>query len=428
VVSTARDEELDTVEWTLSNGAKVILKTTGFKEDEVMFRGWTWGGTSRVDDADYVAAVTSTGIAAASGAGEFDRRQIDAYFTGRKASAGTYMTETRQGFSGSASPKDLEAALQLAWLRATQPRFTDEGFALRQRSQMETAKHRLNDPSTRFFDLFNHLLWDDHLRRTPWTEDKVAQMDQAKSEAIYRDAFSSLGAGTFVFVGAVDEETLAPWVLQWIGSLPGGEERTFEDIGTKLPEVAKADSLQAGLEPKGRHRLRVHGTFESTPDSRHQLRALGKALSILLREELRENLGGTYSVGARTSESMVPHERFSITVDFQCDPDRLQELRKAAWQILEQVKAAPVDASVTQRIAEQERRGWETELNSNRYWMGAISGSERRGEERSELARYRTLWEKITPEYVHEAAQTFLDLDRYVLVTLTPEEAEGATE
>ncbi len=428
VTATERDEELGTVAWTFENGAKVILKTTDFKEDEILFNGWTWGGHSRVADEDHVAAATATGIAGNSGAGEWDRRQIEAYFAGRKGTASVYLGELRQGVNGWAAPKDLDAALELMWLRAVQPRFTEDGFALSERSQRESVKHRLNDPNSHFWDLWNDLMYGDHPRRGAWTDEHVDRMDLAKSEAIYREAFGNLGAGTFVFVGAVDEETLLPLASQWIGSLPGGETREWVDLGIDLPEGAKADSLRVGIEPKGRHRLQIHGTFESTPNSRHQLRALGKALSILLREELRENLGGTYSVGARTSTTMFPDERYSLTVDFQCDPERLQELRKVAWQILEQVKAAPVDESVTQRIAEQERRSWETELRSNRYWLNGIRGALRRGEDVTELARYRTLWENISPAYVHEAAQTYLDLDHYVLVTMTPAKDAGATK
>jgi len=89
---------------------------------------------------------------------------------------------------------------------------------------------------------------------------------------------------------------------------------------------------------------------------------------------------------------------------------------------LEQVRAGPVAASVTDRVAEQQRRAWETELKTNSYWLGAIQGNMQRGEDPEALAEYRTWHERITPEYVWEAAAMFLDLNRYVLVTLLPEE------
>jgi zinc protease len=421
IVATIRDEDLGTVEWTFSNGAHVILKTTDFKEDEVRFMGWTPGGTSRVADADWIPASTATSIATRSGAGPFDSRQIEAYLAGRKANATVWMAETSQGIQGAAAPKDLPAALELAFLKLVEPRFTEEGFGLEERAMREQVTHRLNDPDTRFWDAWDALLWGDHPRHQPPTAATVEQLDRARSEAIYREAFGTIGAGTFVVVGAVDEATLAPLAARWIGSLPGGDPGSFEDVRGPLPEGARADSLQAGMEPKGHHRLQVHGSFESTPDSRHRLRALGKSLSIRLRELLREEMGGTYSVGARTWDTREPTEQYGIVVDFQCDPDRLPELRKAAWQVLEQAVAAPMDASVTQRVAEQERRSWEPELKSNAYWLNGLSGARRRGEDPSELARYRTLWERITPEYVHEAAREFLDLNRYVLLTQTPE-------
>jgi len=428
VVKKTRDEELGTVTWRLSNGAEVVLKTTDFKEDEIMFSGWQFGGHSQYEDADWIPAATASTIASNSGAGEWDRQQIQAYFAGRKGSARTSIGETAVSVSGNAAPKDLEAALQLLWLKVMEPRFTEDGLALAERSQLERVRTRLNDPSSRFWDLWSARLWQDHVRRGAWDEDDIAQMDLERSAAIYEDAFSDIGSGWFVFVGAVDEATLEPLITRWIGTLPDGEQQEWVDIGANPPDGAVADSIRAGIEPKARHRLRLHGAFENTSDNRHRLRTLSSVLSILLREELRENLGGTYSIGARAGEKELPGETWSITVDFQCDPDRLEELRKAAWQILEQVKQAPVAADVTQRVAEQERRGWETSLRSNRYWFGGIGGLLRRGEELSELARYRTLHERITPEYVHDAAQEFLDLDRYVLVTLLPEEAAEAGE
>lgn len=423
-----RDEELGTVTWWLSNGAQVVLKTTDFKEDEVMFSGWNFGGHSRYEEVEWVPAATAASIASNSGAGAWDRDQLQAYFAGRRGSARTSIGETTVTVSGNAAPKDLEAALQLLWLKVTQPRFTEEGFALTERSQLERVRTRLNDPSTRFWDLWSARLWQDHPRRGAWDEEDVGLMDLERSRLIYEDSFADIGSGWFVFVGAVDEATLEPLITRWIGTLPDGEQQEWVDVGAREPDGAVADSLRAGIEPKARHRLRIHGEFDNTADNRHRLRSLSSVLSILLREELRENLGGTYSVGARGGESEIPRASYSITVDFQCDPDRLDELRKAAWQILEQVKQGPVAEDVTQRVAEQERRGWETSLRSNRYWLSGIAGLLRRGEELSELARYRTLHERITPEYVHAAAQEFLDLDHYLLVTMLPDEGVEGTE
>jgi len=49
IVSTETDSDLGIVVWTLSNGAKVVLKKTDFKEDEILFEAFGFGGSSLVD-------------------------------------------------------------------------------------------------------------------------------------------------------------------------------------------------------------------------------------------------------------------------------------------------------------------------------------------------------------------------------------------
>ena len=62
-------ESVDAVRWTLSNGVTVIAKQTDFRNDEVLLKATSPGGTSLVADGDYIAAITATSIAAGSGAG-----------------------------------------------------------------------------------------------------------------------------------------------------------------------------------------------------------------------------------------------------------------------------------------------------------------------------------------------------------------------
>ena len=60
VVTTLTSGAFEVTEWILSNGVKVVLKPTDFKQDEVMFRATSPGGTSLASDRDYVAATTAS--------------------------------------------------------------------------------------------------------------------------------------------------------------------------------------------------------------------------------------------------------------------------------------------------------------------------------------------------------------------------------
>ncbi len=59
ITKTATKDAFGITEWELSNGVKVVLKPTNFKEDEVLFQAFSPGGTSLASDADYIPAQTA---------------------------------------------------------------------------------------------------------------------------------------------------------------------------------------------------------------------------------------------------------------------------------------------------------------------------------------------------------------------------------
>ena len=66
IARTSTKEAIGITEWELSNGVKVVLKPTTFKEDEILFRATSPGGTSLASDKDYIPASTATQVVAAA--------------------------------------------------------------------------------------------------------------------------------------------------------------------------------------------------------------------------------------------------------------------------------------------------------------------------------------------------------------------------
>ena len=63
-------------EWTLSNGVRVVLAPTTFKQDEILVRAFSPGGTSLAADKDFVAAETADQVVAQGGLGGADAPSI----------------------------------------------------------------------------------------------------------------------------------------------------------------------------------------------------------------------------------------------------------------------------------------------------------------------------------------------------------------
>ena len=115
-------EKLGITELTLSNGVKVILKPTDFKNDEIRFKAFSPGGTSLYSDADFESASSAAGLVESMGLGQFSPTDLEKKLSGKIVGVGSYISERSEGVEGSSSPKDLETAMQLIYLYFTSPR------------------------------------------------------------------------------------------------------------------------------------------------------------------------------------------------------------------------------------------------------------------------------------------------------------------
>lgn len=421
--------ELDATVWTLSNGVTVWLKATDFKSDQVLMRSYSEGGIAKVDDASWVAATTATSLRAASGLGEWDAAQIKKFLAGKQASASSWIGSHHEGVSGSASPMDLETMFELTHLAITQPRFDEDAFAVNKRGRIEGLRNRDSNPNTLYSDTFQRLMWGDHPRRQPWTLETIEAMDLTRSQEIYSDRFADTSDFTFVLVGNIDEQTLEPLVTQYLATLPVGErEDAPGDDGARRQAGVHEETVRAGLEPKARFRLEMHGPFEGSWLERGQLSALREVLSVRLRKELREELGGVYGVGVSTGTWSLPEPGYRFTITWSCDPDRVDELQAAALAVVTEVLENGVEESEVEDVKEKNRRSREEDLLTNGFWANGILGALRRGEDPRDLLTYDERNDSLDAEVVHQAAKTWIDLDQHVTVVLLPEAAPEDAE
>ncbi len=61
ITDSAFNQELNITRLTLSNGIKVVLKPTDFKNDQIVFSAFSPGGTSLYPDVDYPSAASAAG-------------------------------------------------------------------------------------------------------------------------------------------------------------------------------------------------------------------------------------------------------------------------------------------------------------------------------------------------------------------------------
>jgi zinc protease len=422
IVSTSTRSELGLTEWTLSNGVRVILKPTTFRQDEVVFRAFAPGGTSLASDADYIPATTAAQVVAAGGLGTLTATDLRKALTGTVASAAPYIGEVDEGLSGGGSPKDLDTIFQLIHLRFTAPRADPTMFGVMTQQTKAALANQTAQPEFAFSRALTEALYGDHPRTRPLTPERVDEMNLQKSMVFYRDRFADASRFTFVFVGSFDPAALRPFVEKYLASLPAthGNE-TWRDVGIRPVRGVVERRVNKGIEPKSEAALVFTGPFQYDQAHRTAIRAMSMVLENRLRESLREDLGGTYSVSASPSYSKMPREEYRFVITFGCAPDRTDALVDQVFKEIDAVQASEPDPRIVADIRQQLKREYETSSRENGFLLREMTSRYENGEDVSELFTLPESYDKLTGAAILDAARTYLDKKNFVRVELFPE-------
>jgi len=422
VASTTSHDALGITEWRLSNGVRVVLKPTMFKQDEILFRAVSPGGTSLASDADFIPAETASAVIAQGGLGEFSRIDLERVLAGTTAFVRADIGDTEEGLVGGTSTKDLEAMFQLVHLRFTAPRADPVAFRVLTDQLKVTLANRSAMPDTVFSEALDAALTQNHPRAQPLTLANLNQMNLERSLAFYKDRFADASDFTFVFVGSFDLATMRPLVERYLGSLPSlRRNESPRDLGIRPPAGIVQRQVRSGIAPRSQVSIVFSGAFEN--DELHRLiaRTMGESLAGNLQRTLREDLGGTYGVSVATTFSKQPRPEYRLAINFACDPARTDSLIKSAFGVIDRFKfSGPSQGQVADAQAAL-ARDLETNLERNDYLLNRIVFKYEFGENLTEVTDMRPLFDQLSVTALRDAARAYLDTNRYVQVTLMPE-------
>ncbi|MED5564796.1 MAG: insulinase family protein [Gemmatimonadota bacterium] len=435
VVGTREFAE-DIVEWELGNGVRVALKPTDFREDQVLFQGFSPGGTSLASDEEWIPASSATVLIQGGGLGPFNTTDLRRVLTGKVASARPFISSFEEGVTGSGSPQDLETMFQLIYMTFTAPRADPEYFEVFNTRNRTSLQNRDASPAVAFNDAINRIMTQDALRSRPVTVETLDHTDLGGSLAFYQDRFEDASDFTFIFVGNIDLDVMRPLVERYLGGLPSTNRvETWRDLGERPPRGVIEEIVRKGLEPQSQTRLFFTGSIDYGDRSqRLGIAVMTSVLETRLREVLREELGGTYSVSVGSSFSWRPAGQYRLSISFGSDPERADELLAAVYEEVDRLKNSPPDEAEVNDVLEAQRRAWETNQESNSWWLSVLDGRYRYLLDQSDgrypsgdvlletLPTYGADLDALTPPRIQELARRYFDQDNRVRVTLLPEQ------
>jgi zinc protease len=412
------------IEWTLSNGATVVLEPTKLKEDQILFRATAPGGFSLADDANFIPARVSDDVIYAGGAGRYSAVMLDKLMTGKAVVVRPFVTELTEGMSGGSTPQDLESFFQLLYLRFTEPRADPNAFAAMAAQAKGLLANQLASPDVVFNQAVDAALSRNNPRRRPETPATVDQWDLARSLAFYKARFADAGNFTFVFVGSFTAEKMKPFVETYIASLPATHaNETWRDPGIAAPDGVVEKTVEKGIAPKSQVAIVFSGPFEYDDAHRLALRAMTMVLQSRLFDSIRQELGGTYSIEATPDTDKFPRPTFRVRIEWASDPQRMPSLVQRVFDELDFVKSTRLTRGQMGLVREAMLRDYETNSQDNGYLLNQIARKYTDGDAANVGAVFDlpARIQALTADQIQDAARTALDTTRYVKVTLNPE-------
>jgi zinc protease len=405
-----------------ANGAEAWLKPTDFKNDQVLFTMAAPGGASLAPPADYTEASLATGLVSAAGAGGLKATDLQKVLTGKLVVARPYISLSTHGVSGSAPPAQLETALQLLYQEVVAPGDDAESFALLKKQLEAAVANRGRSPQQIFGEKLSQVNSSNHYTSQPLTPERVQSLNREKMIAYYRERFANAADFTFFMVGAFKVDEAVPLLAQYIGALPtkGQPTSTFKDVALHFPSATQEAKVEAGREPRGQTVISFFADPSIDPMEQEKIIAANTVLDIALRDILREDLGQTYTVGVGLSQPLPQRGAGHIEVRFGAAPENLPSMTARVMQEIKRMQQEGPSADLTTRAKESARRGYETALKTNDYWLGRLQTIKMYDRDPGEILTRGRRIDAVTPQVLQETFKRYFPSDRSTIVTLVP--------
>ena len=410
-------------ELELSNGARVILKKTDFKENEINMSAFQRGGSSLYGEKDWVNTELLPMATMMSGLGDFSYTELQKALAGKQAHVSFNMDTYRDVVSGSSTVKDLETLFQLTYLNFTNISKDEKSFNMI-KGQLETMlKNRDLDPENVFEDSVSYIFANHDWRNKPFEMKYLDQIDYDRMLEIVKERTANAANYTFIFVGAFDEAVIRPYIEQYIASLPGkkGKQSSFADVATHPVGQTITHFTRKSETPKAM--AQIYWYDAKTPYTlENQIKAniLGQVLGKIYLQKIREDESAAYSASAR-GWSTYEGNNFLTAVMGYCPMK--PEKADVALKIMndEMVEACKtIDPTTLQEIKELAIKDLTTNFKENSYWVRTIQNYLFAGTDGH--TGILDIINAQTPESIAAFARQLMSAGNKVEVVMLPEE------
>jgi len=330
IISEDTDAQTGVRILTLSNGAKVILKQTANRNNEIVFYAMAKGGISNAAQDALVSVRLTAEMMGVSGLGPFTRTELINKLAGKQVSFSFWNSNYYRGFQGSSTVRDLNTLFEMIHLFFTMPGLDERAVAAMIDQYRTTLAHQEDDPQRAFSRELARIIYSNHPLSKPLELEDVDKISIDKAKGYLTQCINPKDY-TFVFTGNLDIDEMKEFLSKYIASLPNSYSMNeWTDPQIAFPQAGETTIYKGKDERSMVYILwQSHGAADFDEKMNQTAYVLTEYLDIMLTDEIREKLSGVYSISTDAFVSVIPKGEYALSVYFQCSPARAAELISA---------------------------------------------------------------------------------------------------
>jgi len=361
---------------TLSNGAKIIFKETANKNNEVVLYAMARGGTANATSRTIASVSLLSEMINVSGLGPYSRNELLGKLAGKQVSASFWNSHYYRGFQGASTTVDIKTLFQMIHLFFIQPKLDEKAIAAMLDQYRTALKHQNDDPEAVFSRELTKILSNNHPLFKPLEYDDITKVSIKDADDFLKQCVNP-GDYTFVFTGNVSLDVIRELSAVYIGSIPVSQPMNkWNNPGLKRPDEGRR-TIYKGKDDKSMVFLSwiANGPADFNEQRNQTAALLTEYLEIILNDEIREKLGGVYSISAGASVEVIPNGEYRINVFFVCNPSRTDELINAVRDILTGLTKQSLNQDTFNKSKEALLKEYERSLQRNLYIAQSYTNS-----------------------------------------------------
>lgn len=408
---------IDAQKYTLGNGLKLVLYPTDFDKEQVFMSAFSPGGNSQLSETELPNTFIAPYLVSQSGLGDLDKIELQKLLAGTETSLGVSINAYSENLSGSSKTKDLETLLKQIYLQFTAPRFDPQAYEIIKQNLATNLVAKKNQVTSAFQDSLSLAATGYSKRTILFDQALIDGVSLEGAMQVYTGRISNASDFTFVFVGDFKSEQLLGLAQKYLGSIPGTQKHEGVLDHKMYPQPGKnlVHLNQVMETPQATINVNLSGDMPYSKENNLKLYVIAQLLDKRYMERIREEEGGSYGVRTGGSVSPLPKETYNLSVSFNCNPDKADDLLAIVYAELDKMKStidldelAEIQSNYEKQVLESQR--------DNRYWLNNIATNLERGQAVSDEAGNIDRMKALSPEELKETVH---------LITANPAVVEG---